>query len=111
MVAYTNCFHSIRTEQKHKSHENVYKNHDYYHVKMPEEIKRISNYNLKSIKIPFTIYADTESLLEKIQTCDNKPEKSITLKLKKYYLPVRQFCIVHLTVENVNTITKEVIFL
>ena len=45
------------------------------HVKMPEEIKRISNYNLKSIKIPFTIYADTESLLEKIQTCDNKPEK------------------------------------
>ena len=64
-----NCLHSIRAEYKLKLHENVYKNHDYYHVKMPEEIKKILKYNqnLKSMKIPFIIYADKESLLEKIE--------------------------------------------
>ena len=29
----------------------------------------------KSIKIPFLIYADVLSLLEKIQTCENNAEK------------------------------------
>ena len=38
---------------------------------MPEKSKNILQYNHreKSIKISFIIYADTESLLEKIDTC------------------------------------------
>ena len=39
---------------------------------------------VKSIKVPFTIYADMDSLLEKIDTCHNDPEKSSTTKINKY---------------------------
>ena len=40
-------------------------------------------YNLgeKCIKVRFVIYADTESLLTKIDTRYNNPEKSSTMKL------------------------------
>ena len=34
------------------------------------------NYGEKSIKVPFIIYADLESLLETMNTCHNNPEKS-----------------------------------
>ena len=33
------------------------------------------------IKVPFIIYADLESLLEKMSTCHNNPEKSSTTKI------------------------------
>ena len=33
-----------------------------------------NNQDQKSIKIPFATYADTESLLEKTQICDNNLE-------------------------------------
>ena len=36
-----NCFHSFRTENKLKNHKNVYENHDYCYVKMPEEDSKI----------------------------------------------------------------------
>ena len=35
-------------------------------------------------KNPFIIYADMESLLYKIDTCHNNPEKSSTTKLNKH---------------------------
>ena len=38
----------------------------------------------KSVKVPFIIYADlVESLLEKLNTCHNNPEKSSTTKINK----------------------------
>ena len=42
------------------------------------------NYGEKSIKIPFTIYADLECLLEKMSTCQNNPNKSSTAKINKH---------------------------
>ena len=38
----------------------------------------------KSIKALFNIYPDLESLLEKINTCDDNPEKSSTTKINKH---------------------------
>ena len=35
-------------------------------------------------KIPFVIYVDKESLLEKIQTCDNRPEEWFTSRTTHY---------------------------
>ena len=62
-----NCFQSYTTENKFKKHEKVCENHDYCHVEMPEEDNKTLKYNHgeKSMKVPFTIYADLESLLEK----------------------------------------------
>ena len=36
------------------------------------------------MKVPFIIYADMESLLEKIDTCYNNPEKSLATKINKH---------------------------
>ena len=81
-----NCVHSFRTEKKLKSHENLCKNHDYSQVKIPEEFEKTLKYThgQKSIKIPFIIYADTESLLEKRYPCDINPKKSSATKISKY---------------------------
>ena len=70
-----NCFHSYTTEKKLKKHKKVCENHDYCYVEMPEKDNKISKYNHgeKSIKVTFIIYADLESLLEKMNTCHNNP--------------------------------------
>ena len=44
------------------------------------------NQGEKSIKMPFTIYADLECLLEKMSTCQNNPKKSSTTKINKHTL-------------------------
>ena len=36
------------------------------------------------MKVPFIIYADLESLLEKMNTCHNNPEKPSTIKINKH---------------------------
>ena len=68
-----NCFHSYSTETRLKKH-------DYCHVKMPNECKKTLEYNHgeKSLKVPFIIYLDLESLLPKMNACQNNLEKSYT---------------------------------
>ena len=55
---------------------------------MPKEDNKILKYNHgeKSMKVPFIIYADLESLLEKTSTCHNNPKKSSTAKINKHTL-------------------------
>ena len=57
--------------------------HDYYYVEMPGEDNKILKYNRgeKSMKVPFIVFADLDSLLEKINTCHNNPKKSSTTKI------------------------------
>ena len=44
---------------------------------MPKEDNKILKYNRekKSIKTPFIVYGDMETLLEKMNTCHNNPKK------------------------------------
>ena len=53
---------------------------------MPKEDNKILKYNHgeKSMKVPFVIYADLESLLEKMNTCHNDHKKSSTTKINKH---------------------------
>ena len=53
---------------------------------MPKEDHKILKYNHgeKSMKVPFIIYADIESLLEKMSTCHNNLKKSPTTKINKH---------------------------
>ena len=62
-----NCFQSYTRENKLKKHKKVCENHDYCYVEMPQEDDKILKYNHgeKSMKVPFIIYADLESLLER----------------------------------------------
>ena len=81
-----NCFHSYTTEKKLKKHKNVCKNHNYCYVEMPKEDNKVLKYNQgeKSMKVPFIIYADCESLFGKISTSHNNPKKSSTTKITKH---------------------------
>ena len=81
-----NCFHSYRTKNKLEAHKKICENHDYCHVEMPIKGNDTIKYNHgeKSIKMPFTIYADLECLLEKMSTCQNNPNKSSTTKMNKH---------------------------
>ena len=94
-----NCFRAYTTENeletrkkvcenhvKHVSHKKVCENQDYCCVEMPKEDNKILKYNHgeKSMRAPFIIYADLESLLEKMETCYINPEKSSTTKIYKH---------------------------
>ena len=53
---------------------------------MPEEDDKILKYNQgeKSMKVRFIIYADLDSLLQKMNTCHSNLEKSSTTKINKH---------------------------
>ena len=76
---------------------------------MPNEDNKILKYNHgeKSMKAPFIIYADLESLLEKMSTCYDSPEKSSTAKINKH-TPSGYLRTVHLMKEKVRLIITEV---
>ena len=61
------CLHSFRTDNPLKRHERLCDNDDYCYVEMPTKDKKSLKYNHgeKSLKAPFTIYADLECLLIK----------------------------------------------
>ena len=75
-----NSFHSYGIEKKLKKHYNVCKNHDCSYAEILQEDNKILKYNHKeySMKVPFVIYADLESLLVIIY-----PGKSSTTKINK----------------------------
>ena len=81
-----NCFQSYRTKNKLDAHKKICENHDYCHKEMPTKDNNIIKYNQgeKSIKLPFTVYADFECLLEKMGTCYNNPKESSTTKVNKH---------------------------
>ena len=78
-----NSFHSYRTKNKLEAHKKICENHDYCHVEMPIKGNNTIKYNHgeKSIKMPFTIFADLECLLEKMDMCENDRNKSSTTKV------------------------------
>ena len=53
---------------------------------MPKEDNKILKYNHgeKSVKVPFIVYADLESLLEKMSTCHNNPNESSIIKINEH---------------------------
>ena len=53
---------------------------------MPTEKDKILNYSHghKSLRIPVACYGDIESLIKKIDECDNNPEQSYTTRVGKH---------------------------
>ena len=105
---FLNCFKSYTTENKLKKHKQVCENHDYCYVEIPEEDNKILKYNHgeKSMKVPFTIYANFEYLLEKMNTCHNNPEKSSTTKINKH-TPSGYSLFTHCSFDNKNNKNKK----
>ena len=80
------CLHSFRTDNVLKRHERLCGNNDCCHVEMPTKDNNKLKYNHgeKSLKAPFTIYADLECLLIKQQSCQNNPNESYTERKAKH---------------------------
>ena len=77
---------------------------------MPTKYNNVIKYNHgeKSIKIPFTIYADLECLLDKMSTCQSDPNKSSTTKINKHSHQVIQYLlIVHLMNQKIKLVIIE----
>ena len=64
----------------------VCENSNFCNVVMPAKDTKILEFNqyYKSDKASFTIFAELESLIEKIDGCKNNPEKSSTAKVGKH---------------------------
>ena len=75
-----NCLNLLRADNALKRHERLCGNNDNCHEEMPTKDNKTLKYNHgeKSLKAPFTIYADLECLLIKEQSCQNNPNESYT---------------------------------
>ena len=73
-----NCLYSFRTENKLKSHKELWKNKDFCNIVMPSEDIKILEFNQyqKSDKEPFIFYADLECLIERTEECKKNLENS-----------------------------------
>ena len=72
-----NCFHSYPSKESLEKHMKVCKNNDYCYIEMPKKNEKIEyNSGVKSMRDPYVIYADIESMLMKMDTCENDPNKS-----------------------------------
>ena len=81
-----NCLHSFRTKIKLESHKRLYVNKDFCNVVMSSEGTKILefNQNKKSDKVPFIIYADIESIIQKSDGCKNNLENSPEIKVSEH---------------------------
>ena len=104
-----NCFCPYSTKNKLEKHKKICENHDHCHVEMPTKDNNIIKYNQgeKSIKMPFTIYADLECLLEKMSTCQNDPNKSSTTKINTHHRVIQYSHIAHSMNQKINLIIIE----
>ncbi|ELU01221.1 hypothetical protein CAPTEDRAFT_109368, partial [Capitella teleta] len=83
---------------KFEKQNNIFINHKYYcnnndpdNIVMPEKGASIQfkNYQ-REMKVPFVVYADFESILKPIHTCEPNPEESFTNIYQKH-IPIG-FC-------------------
>ena len=79
------CLNPFWTHKSLEKHLEYCSNHEAVKIEMPKkgDILKFKNY-CNSEKVPFMIYADTESLIKPIQTCEADPEKSYTIKYQKH---------------------------
>ena len=79
------CLNPFNCEESLNKHLEYCGKHKAVKIKMPNEgtILEFKNYH-RWERVPFNIYLDTESLTEKIQSCEADPEKSYTEKYQKH---------------------------
>ena len=79
------CLNSFWTHKSLNKHLEYCGNHEAVKINMPEKgtMLKFKNY-YKGEKVPFIIYADFESCIKSIHTCDLNPENSYTKQYQKH---------------------------
>ena len=79
------CLNPFPNEESLNKHEEYCSNNECVKTNMLENGSMlIFNNHYKSEKVPFMIYADTESLIKSLQTCEPSPQGSYTKKYQKH---------------------------
>ena len=108
---YLNCLHSFRSNNALKNHEETCEDHDYCCIDVPDKKNNTLKYieGVKSLKIPFVIYADIECYLIKKPPCQNNPNKSYTeKKLYMSHMDILLILFHHLIPKKINIAITEV---
>ena len=80
-----NCLNGFDTPEKLEKHKEYCSEEESIKINMPSPDSFIKFKNfLYSERAPFAIYADFESLLKPLDTCEPNPNKSYTLKYQKH---------------------------
>ena len=80
-----NCFRSYASEKSLENHKKVCEDKDYCYIEMPKNGESLKYHpGVKSMRDPFAVFADIESLLRKMDTCENDPSKSSTTQKNKH---------------------------
>ena len=81
------CLNPFWTHKSLEKHLEYCSNHEAVKIEMPKkgknDILKFKNY-CNSEKVPFMIYADTESLIKPIESCEPNPQSSYTKKHQKH---------------------------
>ena len=79
------CLNAFWTHKSLNKHLEYCKKHKAVKIDMPKkgDILKFRNY-CNSEKVPFIIYADTESLIKPIESCEPNPQNSYTKKYQKH---------------------------
>ena len=81
------CLNPFWTPKSLEKHSEYCRNHEAVKIEMPEkgknDILKFENY-YKGERLPFIIYADTESLIKPIESCEPNPQSSYTKKYHKH---------------------------
>ena len=79
------CLNSFWTHKSLNKHLEYCSNHEAVKIIMPEKgtMLRFENYH-RGERVPFVIYADFESCIKSIDTCDPNPENSYTKQYQKH---------------------------
>ena len=80
-----NCLNPFPTEESLNKHKEYCDTNECIKINMPKKgsVLKFKNYR-NSEMVPFVIYADIESLLEPIQSCEPNPGSSYTEKFQKH---------------------------
>ena len=80
-----NCLNSFKCKKSLDDHKEYCYNNECVKTIMPEKdtFLRFKNF-LHSEKVPFIVYADTESLIKEMHNCDPNPQNSYTKKYQKH---------------------------
>ena len=79
------CLNPFWTPKSLEKHLEYCSNHEGVKIEMPNkgDILKFKNY-CNSEKVPFIIYADTESLIKPIESCEPNPQSSYTKKYQEH---------------------------
>ena len=68
------CLNTFKIEKSSASHHEYCKSHEAIKTELPEKGTKISfkNHN-RSMRVPFVVYADFESITSQLSTCQQKP--------------------------------------